>query len=187
VNYNLDTRDWEVDVHQAKQNYVDGLGALHGQGIIALAHDIHENTVQHLAQFMIDQAVDAGYQLVTVGECLGDPQGYWYRNVETGEPVNPALASATVTGTGRAKGEQKVKTSGTRNSMNPRFASHLDHVSTHSTVANITRPMDGPAKSGEGKAKAGGGRTRNGGNRFMGSPSGLFAFATLLAGVLATL
>lgn len=34
---------------------------------------------------MIDTAKNLGYQLVTVGDCLGDPPGNWYRDLATGE------------------------------------------------------------------------------------------------------
>jgi len=36
---------------------------------------------------MIDQARKLGYELVTAGECLGDPQANWYRDPTTGQPA----------------------------------------------------------------------------------------------------
>ncbi|KEZ39816.1 Chitin deacetylase [Scedosporium apiospermum] len=90
TNYNLDTKDWEVSVSQAKDNFAGLLGGFSPQssGVIALAHDIHANTVRELTQFMIDKARAAGYNLVTVGECLGDPEVNWYRDSKTGGPVD---------------------------------------------------------------------------------------------------
>lgn len=41
-----------------------------------------------LAQFMIDQARNLGYQLVTFGECMGDERRFWYRDPVTGMPWN---------------------------------------------------------------------------------------------------
>lgn len=51
---------------------------------VVLAHDIHEITVQSLAAFMIDTAEREGFELVTVGECMNDPRGNWYRDPSTG-------------------------------------------------------------------------------------------------------
>lgn len=51
---------------------------------VVLAHDIHEITVQTLAAFMIDTAEQEGFELVTLGECMNDPRGNWYRDPSTG-------------------------------------------------------------------------------------------------------
>lgn len=42
---------------------------------------------------MIDTAKKLGYQLVTVGDCLGDPPVNWYRDPATGEPKDARRAS----------------------------------------------------------------------------------------------
>jgi hypothetical protein len=44
-----------------------------------LSHDIHPDTVYSLTPFMISEAESQSYQMVTVGECLGDPERNWYR------------------------------------------------------------------------------------------------------------
>jgi len=59
--------------------------------VITLAHDIHLDTVHGLTQFMIDKARQAGYKLVTVGDCLGDPKSNWYRDAKTGNPVSESV------------------------------------------------------------------------------------------------
>jgi hypothetical protein len=46
--------------------------------------------VHGYAQYMIDQARAHGYQLVRLGECLGDPEANWYRNGTTGQAWTPA-------------------------------------------------------------------------------------------------
>lgn len=122
MNYNLDTKDWAVDVHQAKQNFADRLAYtdFHGPGVIALAHDIHETTVHDLTQFMIDKARSQGYHFVTVGQCLGDPEGNWYRDATGGGPVDKAaIVSASVKKGGLEEKEEKTKGSGTSRTSTP--------------------------------------------------------------------
>ncbi|KAH7113757.1 hypothetical protein B0J11DRAFT_399026, partial [Dendryphion nanum] len=47
---------------------------------LTVNHDIVEGTAYKLTEFMLKTLGDAGYKAVTVGECLGDPKAYWYRN-----------------------------------------------------------------------------------------------------------
>ncbi|KAI3394476.1 hypothetical protein diail_2668 [Diaporthe ilicicola] len=88
VNAGVDTNDWKGDYDAAKQAFSQAIqqGQWDGTGKIVLAHDIHERTVHELAKYMIEQALAAGYRLVTVGECMGDPAQNWYRNPRTGGP-----------------------------------------------------------------------------------------------------
>jgi len=44
--------------------------------------------VHGFVQYMIDQARRLNYQLVTLGDCLGDPPSNWYRDPTTGQPYN---------------------------------------------------------------------------------------------------
>ena len=55
---------------------------------IAISHDIQDKTVHSFVQYMIDQARSLKYQLVTLGECLGDPPSNWYRDPNTGQPYS---------------------------------------------------------------------------------------------------
>jgi len=115
VNYNLDTKDYHMDVSQARMNYAQGVDgvATRAAGIITLAHDIHADTVYSLSQFMIDKARENGLKLVTVGECLGDSQGNWYRNARTGQPVDASsILSAGAGGATRSPTERKGKGTG---------------------------------------------------------------------------
>lgn len=78
-----DTLDWEGDYDAARRNFVGALAAQGedgGGGRIVLAHDTHEETVHELAGFMIREAKRRGFELVTLGECLGDDKENWYRN-----------------------------------------------------------------------------------------------------------
>lgn len=89
---------------------------------LAIGHDIQPYTVKTHTQFMIDTAKKLGYQFVTVGDCLGQPPGEWYRSVDKGEaipnppgwsppPPNP-LATASLTSSGTT-GPTKGPTAGT--------------------------------------------------------------------------
>lgn len=49
--------------------------------------------MHHFAQFMIDTARGLGYDLVPVGECLGDPSDNWYRDSVTGQARDAKQAS----------------------------------------------------------------------------------------------
>lgn len=86
ANYNIDTLDWQGDYDAARSRFTAALAGSNpaSAGFISLAHDIHERTVTELAQFLIDETRAAGYQLVTMGECLGDPVANWYRDPTTG-------------------------------------------------------------------------------------------------------
>jgi peptidoglycan/xylan/chitin deacetylase (PgdA/CDA1 family) len=93
VNANLDTNDWRGDYDASRQAFSEALqqGQWDG-GKIVLAHDTHERTVHELAAYMIEQARDAGFRLVTVGECMGDSRENWYRSPNTGEAYSSDLA-----------------------------------------------------------------------------------------------
>lgn len=87
INAGVDTNDWKGDYDAARQAFSQAVqqGSWDGSaGKIVLAHDIHDRTVHELAAYMIEQARDAGFRLVTVGECLGDSEENWYRDPRTG-------------------------------------------------------------------------------------------------------
>ncbi|KAH8889531.1 glycoside hydrolase/deacetylase [Thozetella sp. PMI_491] len=46
---------------------------------LVIGHDIHEQTVYNLTEYMLKSLVDKGFKPVTVGECLGDAKENWYR------------------------------------------------------------------------------------------------------------
>ncbi|KAH9993915.1 polysaccharide deacetylase [Xylariaceae sp. FL0662B] len=93
TDYDVDTKDYLGDYEYARRVFSDTLssGDPNVTSFISLSHDVWPDTVHSLAQFMIDTARGNGYQLMTLGECVGDPAGNWYRNPATGGPV--ALSS----------------------------------------------------------------------------------------------
>ncbi|KAK9367063.1 hypothetical protein V1509DRAFT_654166 [Lipomyces kononenkoae] len=58
----FDVRDWTTD-HS-----------------VSIQHDVHYQTVYNLTEYSIEFIKEMGYEFVTVGECLGDPERNWYRS-----------------------------------------------------------------------------------------------------------
>ncbi|KYK56432.1 chitin deacetylase [Drechmeria coniospora] len=87
ISTNMDTKDYLSNdpslIEQARQRFSDGVSTNAAQSsYISLAHDIHLQTVINLTPFMVELSRSRGYKLVTVGECLGDPETNWYRFVD---------------------------------------------------------------------------------------------------------
>ncbi|KAG6012871.1 hypothetical protein E4U41_005216 [Claviceps citrina] len=84
VSANLDSKDYMYDdpalIQQSKDRLSAGLSAdAAANSYIVLMHDVHAQTVYNMTRFAVDLVRRRGYRLVTVGECLGDPEGNWYR------------------------------------------------------------------------------------------------------------
>jgi len=85
--FDLDTADYlntlPTQIQNAKDNFDDyfvGKVAA-SSNALAIAHDIHQQTAQNLTEYMLQGLQKRGYQAVTVGTCLGDPQANWYRKI----------------------------------------------------------------------------------------------------------
>jgi peptidoglycan/xylan/chitin deacetylase (PgdA/CDA1 family) len=76
VNWDVDTKDFEGDLQRSKDLFDAGFDGSSSR--IILNHDTHQQTVTDLAEYMLNRVNDANFKAVTVGECLGDPQEYWY-------------------------------------------------------------------------------------------------------------
>jgi hypothetical protein len=89
VNFDLDTNDWKGDYVAAKANFLGPVSAGNKatSNFLVLMHDIHQDTVNILVPWVLDQVKTFGYQTVTVGECLGDPAENWYRDPIQGSGV----------------------------------------------------------------------------------------------------
>ncbi|KAJ2980481.1 hypothetical protein NUW58_g6933 [Xylaria curta] len=46
---------------------------------LQIEHDIHDQVVHTLTDYILDSLFKSGYRSVTVGQCLGDPPENWYR------------------------------------------------------------------------------------------------------------
>lgn len=98
VSVDLDTMDWAGDYREARRIFEHELDEddLNSSGKLVLAHNIRLRTVYELVEFMIGEAKRRGYQLVTVGECLGDDPKNWYRNPYDGRSwmESPAIMTS---------------------------------------------------------------------------------------------
>ncbi|KAF8624448.1 hypothetical protein AX15_005867 [Amanita polypyramis BW_CC] len=66
-----------ASVAQQERNY-DDIVASHPSIILALNHETHESTIHQTLPYGIQKLQAAGYQLVTLAECLGKP-AYKYK------------------------------------------------------------------------------------------------------------
>lgn len=84
VNFDVDTKDYlhnqPGDIEFSKQTFSAALDA-GGQGgsFLVLCHDVLQQTAEVLVPYMLETIRQRGYRAVTVGDCLGDPAGKWYR------------------------------------------------------------------------------------------------------------
>lgn len=87
IYFDLDTDDYQNDspdlIQNAKNNFDDFFEGTSPDtdSALVIAHDIHEQTVHNLTEYMLEGIQSRGYRTVTVGECLGDPDTNWYRQV----------------------------------------------------------------------------------------------------------
>lgn len=91
IGWNVDTLDYNnqsPSLIQNSKNIFNNAVANGGGGkYISLEHDVHQYTVTSFAEYAIQNAQAKGYRVVTVGECLGDFVGNWYRDARTGAAV----------------------------------------------------------------------------------------------------
>ncbi|KAG0230719.1 chitin deacetylase [Actinomortierella wolfii] len=83
TNWNIDSNDWRYgnDIEKAFSEYTTILSSAtaKSRGYIALHHDTYQSTVQGLTPRVVDYLQTNGYQMVTVGHCLGLEPSQWYR------------------------------------------------------------------------------------------------------------
>lgn len=85
VLYDIDTSDYSHDspgaIQVSKDIFNDALAPWKAseKSWMIIAHDVHEQTVHNLTEHMLREIEDHGYRAVTVGQCLNDPEEFWYR------------------------------------------------------------------------------------------------------------
>lgn len=85
ISRNLDTKDYANDspnlIANSKAMFNDAVteASPSSSSFTVLNHDLYYQTVHTLVEYEIERALALGYNLVTVGECLGDPADNWYR------------------------------------------------------------------------------------------------------------
>ncbi|RAL12965.1 uncharacterized protein BO97DRAFT_389442 [Aspergillus homomorphus CBS 101889] len=89
ILYDIDTEDYKHDspteIQRSKDIFDSSLDArtAFDRPWLVIAHDVHEQTVHNLTEHMLKKLIAEGFRPVTVGECLGDPPKYWYREDNT--------------------------------------------------------------------------------------------------------
>lgn len=84
IYFDLDTDDYNQlgNIQNSKDNVDRAMAGTspNSRSFLSIAHDIHPQTSNDLAPYMVRRFAEAGYRMVTLGECLGDPAGNWYRS-----------------------------------------------------------------------------------------------------------
>jgi peptidoglycan/xylan/chitin deacetylase (PgdA/CDA1 family) len=102
--FDLDTDDYNNITPELQQNAKDRVfNAIDPSNpqvdaFQVIAHDIHQQTAQNLTGYMIQTMQAKGYKLVTLGECLGEPEANWYRDATSGRVATSSPSSATSSG-----------------------------------------------------------------------------------------
>ncbi|KAG0047902.1 hypothetical protein BGZ83_007123 [Gryganskiella cystojenkinii] len=83
INWGIDTNDWRhpgnIDASlEVYKSFLTRSGA-HRHGFIGLEHDTLGTTAERLAPMIIKYAKEQGFEIVTVGACLGLDPSQWYR------------------------------------------------------------------------------------------------------------
>ncbi|KAF2671330.1 glycoside hydrolase/deacetylase [Microthyrium microscopicum] len=90
IQADVDTLDWEYgpegQIATSEQIFQSGLDS---GATINLSHDPLPNTISDLVPYMINAIKAKGLRGVTVGECLGDAAGNWYKTTSGGGGTTP--------------------------------------------------------------------------------------------------
>ncbi|KAK9422502.1 hypothetical protein SUNI508_00365 [Seiridium unicorne] len=144
VNYDIDTRDWQGDYTYAQNTYSTIL-TQHSPGSsawISLAHDIQPNTVHGFAQYMIDQAEKLGYELVTLGQCLGDPEANWYRDPTNGQSwTGRAVTSSAISTVASTTLTSLLQATSTTSSVSTAITAQISTMTTPPTAKTTIAPI----------------------------------------------
>ena len=100
VYYDLDTQGYlkttAEDIQQSKDIVDKALASSSpaADAWLHIEHDIHYHVVYSLMDYMLEQVSSKGWNMVTVGQCLGDPEALWYRSVD-GDSVRGSALKTT--------------------------------------------------------------------------------------------
>ncbi|KAG0267492.1 hypothetical protein BG011_004526 [Mortierella polycephala] len=99
-HWNIDTNDWRFTGEKdplvaTKKSMEEIMDVLYNKSdpatdsFILLQHEIHEFSVRHLANEVIDTVIKKGYRFVTMEECIGEPAYLPGSTVPSTVPVPP--------------------------------------------------------------------------------------------------
>ncbi|KAF2667914.1 glycoside hydrolase/deacetylase [Microthyrium microscopicum] len=108
--FDLDTEDYlHNDPTQILVSHLDVTGNLSTgnnpkvNSWLSVSHDIDYETSYDLTEFMLKTFTTAGFNMTTIGDCLGDPKANWYRTAGGAAAFTPK-ASATSSAAANATG-----------------------------------------------------------------------------------
>ncbi|TFK17755.1 glycoside hydrolase/deacetylase [Coprinopsis marcescibilis] len=76
VNWDFDSEDGKSATVDAQKALYDAVVALRPPSILSLQHEVHETSVTEVLPYAIQKLKEAGYDFVTVSECLGGIEPY---------------------------------------------------------------------------------------------------------------
>ncbi|KAG9323732.1 hypothetical protein KVV02_006455 [Mortierella alpina] len=84
VTWDTDTQDWAHTANfeasfKVYESILNNPNEITQPGHIVLQHEVNQVTALQVAPMAIDLALVRGFKVVTVGECLGDPNKNWYK------------------------------------------------------------------------------------------------------------
>ncbi|KAI5919252.1 glycoside hydrolase/deacetylase [Camillea tinctor] len=87
IYFDLDTADYLNDDPSLIQNSKNNFDEFFTMSptpddALVIGHDIHQQTVYNLTEYMLQGLQSRGYRAATVGECLGDPISNWHNKFE---------------------------------------------------------------------------------------------------------
>ncbi|ORY62299.1 uncharacterized protein BCR38DRAFT_458859 [Pseudomassariella vexata] len=140
--FDLDTQDYlhtTADLIQTSKDVFDQFFVSRSNttdDALAIAHDIHFQTVYNLTEYMLLGLQTRGYRTVTVGECLGDPVANWYR-IDSAASVSSQVSSTTSKATSTPKVSSTAKATSTPKTSTTK-ATSTKATSTKATSTKAT-------------------------------------------------
>ncbi|KAF2855092.1 carbohydrate esterase family 4 protein [Plenodomus tracheiphilus IPT5] len=113
--FDLDTDDYNqlttTKIQVAKDNVVKGFAGTNpaNDNRQLIAHDIHQLTAQDLSTYMVNYIDSLGYKMVTLGQCMGEPEANWYRTPSARTASTSSFAAPTACSSGASS--SRVSTS----------------------------------------------------------------------------
>lgn len=77
INWDLDSGDSAGASASSQKSLYDQTISRRPSTILALQHETYQQTAQNVVPYAIQKLTAAGYKLVTVAECLGEPAYQW--------------------------------------------------------------------------------------------------------------
>ena len=105
---------------------------------LQIEHDIHNQVVNNLTDYILTSLFSHGYKAVTVGECLGDPEANWYRSGPAGPVPTSRSNSVPLPSSTTSRTSISIRTTVSRTTVSTRSTIPFPTTSTAPTTARTT-------------------------------------------------